>query len=47
MGVREAKEVSATKNFWESHESRGAAPGLVDEVFPCVDVVLPERGEAL
>jgi hypothetical protein len=43
----ESEEVSAAEDFWESHKSGRAASGLVNEVVPCVDVVLPEGGEAL
>ena len=39
--------MSAAEEFWESHEAGRAASGLIDEVVPCVDVVLPEGGEAL
>ena len=47
MWVRESEEVSAAKDFWESHKTGRTASGLVDEVVPRVDVVLPKRGEAL
>ena len=47
MWVGEAEEVSAAEEFWEGHEAGRAASGLIDEVVPCVNVVLPEGGEAL
>ncbi len=47
MWVGEAEEVSTADEFWESHEAGRAASGLIDEVVPFVDVVLPEGGEAL
>ena len=44
---REAQEGSSSEEFGFGHEAGGSPSWLIDKVVLRVDVVLPERGQAL